>query len=188
MKESFEQKQQRFVIFLLPQEFLKRLAVFCLSSMRPACSMSFLSLAIVHRTYKKDMIIPSCSGEGPPARIVICHPVCSMSDAPIVFRVWGSFIIELVIKVSGLPSHIFSIHSRLVSNVSSCLFAGRGRGTFNATILSIFFALGLHLGRLSRIFFFHELYYDLKSTLWRLLVWVFRSPFCLVSRPSLLDK
>ena len=188
MKESFERKQQRFVIFLLPQESLERLAVFCLSSMRPACSVSFLPLAIVCRTYKKVMIIPSCSGEGPPARIVICHPVCSMSDAPIVSRVRGSSIIELVIKVSGLPSHIFSIHSRLVSNVSSCLFAGRGRGTFNATILSIFFALGLHLERLSRIFFFHELYHDLKPTLWRLLVWVFRSPFCLVSRPSLLDK
>jgi len=61
----------------------------------------FISLTNFCLTYKKLMIIPSCSGEGPPARIVIFHPVCSMSDAPIAARDWGSLVIELITKVSA---------------------------------------------------------------------------------------
>ena len=100
MKEPFEWKQKRHIIFLLSQEFLKCLSRFCLSCMRPAHPMSFISPVIVCLTYKKLMITLSCSGEGPPARIVIFHPVYSMSNAPITARDRGSFAIDLITKVS----------------------------------------------------------------------------------------
>ena len=35
-------------------------------------------------TYRYVMIAPSLLGEGPPARIVMFHPVWAMSDFPIV--------------------------------------------------------------------------------------------------------
>ena len=104
MKEPFEWKQKRRIVFLLSQEFLKCLSRFRLSHMRPAHPMSFISPVIVCLTYKKLMITPSCPGEGPPARIVIFHPVCSMSDAPIAARDRGSFATDLITKVSRFTS------------------------------------------------------------------------------------
>jgi hypothetical protein len=44
-------------------------------------------------------IIPLLSGEGPPARIEIFHPVCLFSDLPMVVRVRGSALIALNMRL-----------------------------------------------------------------------------------------
>ena len=56
------------------------------------------------------MIIPSLSGAGPPAIIVICQPVCSTMEVPIVASVWGSLSIALRTNVSHF---FFEIWRRL---------------------------------------------------------------------------
>ena len=53
-------------------------------------------LFISRMTYKYVIIMPLFSSEGPPARMLICHPVCCIRDLPIIASMQGSLSITLV--------------------------------------------------------------------------------------------
>lgn len=75
-------------------------------------------LVLAGLTYKNVMIIPLFSGEGPPARIVMFHPVWSMSDVPNVARVRGSFSIALFItEVSQLALRSLAKDTHVLNSI-----------------------------------------------------------------------
>lgn len=57
---------------------------------------------MMNRTNKYVMICPFRSGVGPPARIVMCHPVCFAIDSPIPASVRGILSMALHLKEVSL--------------------------------------------------------------------------------------
>jgi hypothetical protein len=88
-------------------------------------------------TYNKDAILPSSLGRGPPAIIVIFHPVCFAMLSIMVAKVNGSLSMALLTYVRILLARKEE-HAHLILTVNLV------RGHFRH-LGSMFFDLGLHI-------------------------------------------
>src|SRR5271168_5607604 len=138
-------------------------------------------------TNKNDIILPSLSGDGPPAMIVICHPVWFIRDSPIVASVRGNLSIALLMNGEFFTSEFdYKNHTQLPLKVSLGLRSALCWASLAR--LSIFFTTRLHLVGLVLVLILHKLDHNLEPVLGRpLLIWVFNLPLRFVCFPFLVD-
>ena len=112
---------------------------------------------------KYVMTIPSLLGDGPPAIIVTCQPVCSMMDSPIVASVRGSLSIPLYTAVSSFffSRYVSEKNSRLVVKVLRIVWSWGLR----LAGLPVFFTSQLHFLRFILEFLSYKVIHDRESVL-----------------------
>ena len=155
------------------------------------CYVSFHEDRAINSLANKYVItIPSLLGDGPPAIIVTCQPVCSMTDSPIVASVRGSLSIPLD-TVTAVSWFSFSRYgskndSQLGLKVFFCLGIVWSRALQLAG-LSIFFAAHLHFLRFIFEFLFYKVDHKCEPLLWGFLCWVLQLPLIFVYCPFLVN-
>jgi hypothetical protein len=143
----------------------------------------------MHSLANKYVItIPSLLGEGPPAIIVTCQPVCSMMDSPIVASVRGSLSIPLDTAVSCF--YLSKYGSENDSRLEQKVFFRHGivwSRALRLAGLSVFFAARLHFLRFIFELFFYKVDHEREPLLRGLLCWVLQLPLILIFYPFLVN-
>ena len=131
-------------------------------------------------------MFPSFSGDGPPAMIMIGHPVCCMIESPKVASVRRSLVITLDEQCESPFLQDMSVKITYDWN-PRFLASSDSFGTRLSLRANRYSSQCVFISSVSLLFFFHKLDHNLEPFLWRLLVWVLHLPLRLVLLPFFIN-